>query len=151
MDLPWLLVLLLALLLVAMFAAWWWERGRMGRGSRARQRVASEGEVDAEALVEEAGYVVMDRQVWAEWTMVVDGVEHVVTCRADLLVEREGELYIAEVKTGRSAPDPCRPATRRQLLEYALAFDVDGLLLVDMAAAEIHAVRLPLRARGPPG
>ena len=33
---------------------------------------------------------------------------------------------VAEVKTGRLAPRIDTPATRRQLLEYRLAFDVDG-------------------------
>lgn len=149
MDLPWLLVLLLALLLVGMAAAWFWERGRLARGNRGRQRVAAAGEAAAEDLVEDAGFTILERQVWAEWVMVVDGVDCVVGCRADLLVERDGERYVAEVKTGALAPDPCRPATRRQLLEYALAFDVDGLLLIDMVAAEIRSVRLPLGARGP--
>ena len=117
MDLPWLFVLLLALLLVGVVAAWLWERGRVARGNRGRQRVAAAGEAGAEALVEEAGFTVVERQAWAEWVMEVDGVDCVVGCRADLIVERDGELYVAEVKTGALAPDPCRPATRRQLLE----------------------------------
>ena len=42
-------------------------------------------------------------------------------------------------------------ATRRQLLEYALAYDVDGVLLVDMTAGRLHQVEFPtLDRRAPP-
>jgi hypothetical protein len=58
--------------------------------------------------------------------------------------------YIAEVKTGRAAVRLDTAATRRQLLEYRVAFDVDGVLLVDAEAGEIRLVEFPL-SRGRPG
>ena len=64
-------------------------------------------------------------------------------CRADLLVERDGRLYVADVKSGALATDPTLPATRRQLLEYLLAYEVDGALLVDMEARQIREVVFP--------
>ena len=80
----------------------------------------------------------------------VDGESWEVLCRADLLVEdADGARFVAEVKTGRMAPEPTRPATRRQLLEYWLVFPVDGVLLVDMAAGRVRAVRFnPAAMRG---
>lgn len=149
MDPAWLLVVVLLVLLAAALLAWAWERGRMGRGNRARQRVALRGETDAERLLGAAGFQILERQAAARWTLWVDGEPVEVGCRADLLVERDGDLFVAEVKTGELAPDPARPATRRQLLEYHLAFEVDGLLLVDMSARRIREVRLPY-ATGPP-
>ncbi|MCB9672668.1 MAG: PD-(D/E)XK nuclease family protein [Alphaproteobacteria bacterium] len=138
--LPWLL-LLLALL------GWWWATGRVGRANRQRQRVASAGEATAEDLLAEAGFEVLDRQVTARWALLVDDEPVEVTCRADLVVEREGERFVAEVKTGAVAPDPARPATRRQLLEYALVFDVTGVLLVDVPEGRIRRVAFPGVAR----
>jgi hypothetical protein len=43
-------------------------------------------------------------------------------------------------------------ATRRQLLEYRLAFDVDGVLLVDVETGEVSEVEfnLPTEIRPPP-
>jgi hypothetical protein len=41
------------------------------------------------------------------------------------------------------APQPRHGATRRQLLEYRLAFDVDGILLVEPEHALIREVRFP--------
>ena len=136
------------LLLLALFA-WWWETLRGSRRSKARLRVAAKGESDAEALLADAGYEILDRQVRRVWSLEIDGELIDVICRADLLVARAGREFIAEVKTGNFAPDPSRPATRRQLLEYQIVFPVDGVLLVDMVARRIHTVHFP--ALGPDG
>jgi hypothetical protein len=61
------------------------------------------------------------------------------------MVLRGGRRFVAEIKTGDQAPDPSFPATRRQLLEYQLVFEVEGLLLVDMAAGRVRTVSFPAR------
>jgi len=63
--------------------------------------------------------------------------------RADYLVERGGELLVAEVKTGEEAPSLETAATRRQLLEYHVAFAVDGVLLVSPEQGTIQRVAFP--------
>ena len=95
-----------------------------------RNAQAIRGESVAEQLLESHGFTILQRQVRGTWQIYVDDEPVTVNLRADLLVEREEEQFIAEVKTGRLAPDPNFPATRRQLLEYQLAFDVDGVILV---------------------
>ena len=60
--------------------------------------------------------------------------------RLDLEVERSGQLYVAEVKTGTLAPDPTLAATRRQLREYAALLPDHGMLLVDMESETITEV-----------
>ncbi len=50
---------------------------------------------------------------------------------------------MAEVKTGAAAPQLSTAATRRQLLEYRVAFDVDGVLLVDAEAGRVQRVVFP--------
>ena len=47
---------------------------------------------------------------------------------------------MAEVKTGISAPLLTNAATRRQLLEYCVAYQVDSVLLVDVDAQAIREV-----------
>ena len=136
---PWLVAALLLLLAVG----WWRAATRTGRHNRRRQRTAQRGELRAERLLSDAGYRIEDRQVTARWSMWIDGEPHEVTCRADLLVRRRRRRYVAEVKTGDRAPDPTLPATRRQLLEYRLAFDVHGLLLVDVPAGRVIEVDFP--------
>ncbi|HVY49066.1 MAG TPA: hypothetical protein VHB21_24420, partial [Minicystis sp.] len=93
------------------------------------------------------GYRVLGRQVRRRYGVRVDGAEHAVDLRADYVVEHEGARFVAEVKTGRLAPRLDTPATRRQLLEYRVAFEVDGVLLVDAEAGRVHAVEFPLEAR----
>ncbi len=135
----------LTLALLGALALWWRARTRIARANRWRQRGARVGEEAAEQLLGDAGFRVLDRQVTTTWTMWVDGEPVEVRCRADLLVEqrRTRSRYVAEVKTGSRAPDPTNPQTRRQLLEYRLAFDVDGVLLVDMEARCVRTVSFP--------
>ncbi len=141
MYVSWLWIVVVALVFALLGLAWWWERGRWSRGSRARWRVAAAGEAEAVELLERAGYTVVEEQHTRLWSLRVDGEAVEVRSRADLLVERDGERFVAEVKTGDLAPNPRRPATRRQLLEYLFVFEVEGVLLVDMSARRVHEVR----------
>jgi hypothetical protein len=132
---------LLALVLFALAGRW-----RRWRGSAvARRRIerALRGESDAERLLERLGFAVLARQVGLEWAIACDGEDHVVELRADLVVERDGQRYVAEVKTGGSAPLLTNAATRRQLLEYCVAYDVDSVLLVDVEAGRVFEVSFP--------
>jgi len=133
-------LLFLAALTGVLIFGWWRAHTRSRRANRHRQRRARRGEAQAERLLKARGYRIIERQVTARWTLFVDGKPREVSCRADLLVQRRTERFIAEVKTGEHAPDPTFPATRRQLLEYQMAFPVDGVLLVDMVAGAIHRV-----------
>ena len=133
----------LVLLLVALAAA---RRWRAWRGSaRARQRSARSlrGELEAEHLLARLGFEVVARQACLEWIIACDGEDHEVELRADLLVERDGRRYVAEVKTGVSAPLLTNAATRRQLLEYCIAYQVDSVLLVDVEADCVREVSFP--------
>jgi len=133
------LVLVVAFLLL--LGRWRGQRGHRRAVQRAER--AGAGEVAAESLLESIGYTILERQVRCLWWICVDGEEEEVELRADLLVEREGARFIAEVKTGERAPDPAFPPTRRQLLEYRLAFDPYGVLLVDVEAGEVFEVDFP--------
>lgn len=137
------LILLLLLATVGFALAWIWERGRAGRASRRRVARALRGEMDAENLLDAEGFDLLDRQVRRTWRVRVDGEEAEVEVRADLLVERDGRVWVAEVKTGGIAPDPLHPPTRRQLLEYLLAFEADGVLLVDVEEGRLVEVEFP--------
>lgn len=141
---PWLVLIgVLTGLLFWAFFGWWRATTRMARGNRARQRVARKGESDAERLLESQGFTVLDRQLAHRWTLEVDGEDREVLCRVDLLVEKDGEVFVADVKTGDQAPRPHQPATRRQLLEYLLAFEADGALVVDMRRRQVRSVSFP--------
>jgi hypothetical protein len=123
------------------------------------------GERDAQELLASAGYEVLARQVEGSWTIRANGEPKTFGLRADYLVARDRRRFIAEVKTGRLAPSLAHAGTRRQLLEYGAAFDVDGVLLVDADRGTITHVEIdafaarrapqpipqqPLPAVGPP-
>ena len=133
------LALAIALVALGVWLAGWWA----GLQSRTRNRVAQRGEAEAERILAAAGYTVVARQATAQWRMAVDGEEIAVGVRVDLVVERRGRRFVAEVKTGARAPDPCLPATRRQLLEYSLVFGAADVLLVDVPARAVHTIAFP--------
>jgi hypothetical protein len=109
---------------------------------RARARRAVDGELRAEPMLRRAGYEVIDRQLRGGWVVYADGEPLQVGLRADLLVTRAGRRYVAEVKTGKLAPRLDHAATRRQLLEYRMAFGVDGVLLVDAETERVIVVEM---------
>ena len=128
---------------VVLLLLWRAAASRTGRGNRTRATRAVVAEHHAEPLLKRHGYRVVDRQVAGEVTVLVDGEERVVTCRADLLVERKRQRFVAEVKSGPNVTQPTHPSTRRQLLEYLYAFDVEGVLLVDMHRKRVVRVEFP--------
>lgn len=137
------LVLLLILIATTLAVGWWWSASKGHRRAVARAARAGAGEALAETLLEHHGYQIIDRQVRCLWWIEVDGEQEEVELRADLLVQRDGVRFVAEVKTGERAPDPAYPPTRRQLLEYALAFAPYEVLLVDVEAQDIYEVAFP--------
>jgi hypothetical protein len=136
----WDLVALLVVVIFLLIVLLWWRSGSASRASRGRVRRAIGGEQRAEELLARAGYGIEARQERAVWWMTVDGEEVEVEVRADFIVTARGRRFVAEVKTGGTAPDPTHPATRRQLLEYAHAFALGDVLLVDAEAGRIHVV-----------
>ena len=125
------LLVLLLLLCLVLALGWWFSARRGGVRSRARNAVAQGGEADAESLLEEHGFTIVDRQHRREGTLLVAGETVVFEVRVDLLLEREGQPFLAEIKTGELAPSPSHPPTRRQLREYAALFPDHRVLLVD--------------------
>lgn len=139
------LLLLIIAALAGLAALMWWRASRRaGQASRARNRRAQSGEAEAEGLLESLGYEILERQLSGEWEMEVDGEAVRAGVRADLLVQKDGLVFVAEVKTGTLAPHPSYAPTRRQLLEYWFVFGPDGMLLVDMESMVVREVRFDL-------
>lgn len=135
--------------IVAAVIALWFAAGlRRWRGSRRAKRRAARagaGEDAAALLLADAGFTIVERQARVMWAPLVDGEPVLMELRADYLVEAGDELLVAEVKTGDEAPSVETAATRRQLLEYHVAFAVDGVLLVCPERGSIHRVVFPQR------
>jgi hypothetical protein len=126
---------LVALVLARWLRAWLGSRRAVRRARRWRA-----GEDEAAEMLTAAGYRIVERQATTWWYPVVDGEPCETEVRADYVVEADGELLVAEVKTGAEAPSVGHAATRRQLLEYLVAFGADGVLLVCPERGAIHRV-----------
>ena len=129
----------LALELVRTRLRRWLERARLRRQSLR----AHDAETLAARLLVRAGYRILGAQVRGAYELSIDGRPILVTLRADYVVERRGRPFVAEVKSGQFAPSIENAATRRQLLEYRMAFAVEGVLLVDAEAGDIREVVFP--------
>ena len=113
-----------------------WIRRRLARN----RRLGARGARVAERLLRRAGYVVLEREVAASMRLVVDGAPVSFPVRADALVGRGRRLFVAEFKAGPEASRLENRSTRRQLLEYAHAFGVQSILLVDAHRRRIREV-----------
>ncbi len=145
---PWALAAV-ALIAGSGWAAWrvlrW--RASVVAGARARRGLAAESR--AASLLTRAGFSICERQPRASWWVAQDDERREVALRGDFLVQRRGRRYLAEVKTGDAAELGSSSATRRQLLEYQLAFGVDGILLVCPEREAVHHVEFLALRRGP--
>ncbi len=139
---------LIALVGAAALSALWvglvlgaWSRARRERARAARsRRRGRRGEARGLTLLARAGYRVVDTQAVAKVTVEVDGQAHTFDVRADAIVARRGRRWVAEIKAGDATASVAHRHTRRQLLEYAHAFDVHGVLLVDVPARRVREV-----------
>lgn len=138
----WIVVLAAVLVLLLVGAALQaWFAALSDRATRSQRALeAQAGEREGRVLLEAAGYRVLGEQVRLGWSYELNGEIVEALLIADFLVERRGRRYVADAKTGGAA-SLRNIATRRQLLEYQLAFDVTAVLLVDLERRAIHELR----------
>ncbi|HET6612507.1 MAG TPA: hypothetical protein VFG83_10975 [Kofleriaceae bacterium] len=126
--------------------------GRAMRRWRARWRSIKwrRGERRAEKLLAAGGYRITGRQVSHRFSLAAGGEIFEASLRADFLARRGRRRFVAEAKTGTKMSTLGCAATRRQVLEYLIAYEVDAVLLVDVDAGRITEVSLPAAVRGRP-
>ncbi len=108
-----------------------------------RFRKGLKAESAACKLLENLGYSILSTQPVLFLSLVLDQEKKKYKVRPDILVKKNGALFFAEVKTGRVAGNPLNRDTRRQLLEYSLASNSCGLLLVNMETKIVHTISFP--------
>lgn len=135
------LLALLALVVVQTLRLWW-ERSRAARRMRRNHGLGKDAEARASGLLRKYGYRVTATQCEVCYRVLVDGQPMSVHIRADFLVKKANETFVAEVKAGEESAKLTR-STRRQLLEYTKAYRIDGVLLVDMHSQRVRKVEFP--------
>lgn len=133
---------------VLAWLGWWLPRQIRRLRMRARFRRARQGERDGEAFLRALGYRIVGSQVSRLVRMSVDGAAEDVEVRVDFVAERKGRRCVVEVKTGSEAVNPAGTHTRRQLLEYAVAFPDHDIILADMEQRALRRIGFPLAAPG---
>lgn len=156
----------LLVLLLLQTVRLWWTRNAGARRIARHKKLGERGERHARRLLEEHGYRIVSSQASGSYDLLVDDQVETIRLRADFLVEspaprislfrglgrrqsgydEEPARFVAEVKSGLESGKITGRATRRQLLEYLLAFDVAGVLLVDTARSRISVVQFPERS-----
>ena len=86
------------------------------------------------------GYKILASQLREEVIIYVDGEAEKSIVRADYLVRRGWKLYVVEVKSGQQG-NAKLPSIRRQLLEYYMVYQPDGILLLDMEHKNLQEIR----------
>lgn len=122
--------------LLARIGGAWANRRRL----RKRFAHARDGEKLASQLMQQRGYRVLSYQPEVQTAILVDQRRWTYTLRADYLVQKGGKVFIAEVKTGKTAPRLSHAPTRRQILEYLISYRVHGVLLVDADKRRIRTI-----------
>lgn len=135
----WTVAVLVVMLAVSYCIGRWWLRQRR---RRIAQRALS-AERHAVGLLRSHGYTVLETQVRRVWQVQQGARCLEIPLRADALVRRGNRRYIAEVKSTALVADLKHGPTRRQLLEYALAYGTDGVLLVDMHERHVEEISFP--------
>ena len=103
------------------------------------KRKGRKGEGIAVKLLNKAGYEIIDEQVSFPGFLFENNNKIEYLVKPDFLVEKDGEKYIAEVKTGASALIQNR-STRRQILEYSHLNQNKTVLLIDIENKKIKKI-----------
>ena len=123
-------ILIISSIILFMWLGWkirlWWKNFLF---MLLRKR-GKKGEINSIKLLEKNGYRILEEQIKLNGYFFIDGALNKFDLRPDLLVEKDGVKYIAEVKTGEAA-NPFNRNTRRQLHEYSFYSKQDIILLVD--------------------
>ena len=103
------------------------------------KRKGRRGEGIAVKLLYKEGYEIIDEQIAIPGFLFENNKKIEFLVKPDFLVKKNGEKFIAEVKTGTSALIQNRN-TRRQILEYSHLNQNKTVLLVDIENRKIKKI-----------
>jgi len=107
---------------------------------RRRMKKGALAEKQAIRFLQKRGYRILDAQLQKTFTVEVNGEKQKMVVQADYLVRKKGKIYVVEVKSGKQG-DVALTHVRRQLLEYSMVYQPDGLILLDMAHHHLQEIR----------
>lgn len=117
--------------------------------SKARKKRFERGlklETEAENFLRKKGYNIINNQAIYYHNYKVNGNKKQNKLIVDYIAEKEGKTYIIEVKSGKKAISLDDKNSRRQLLEYDVVIDNDGVILLDMENKRVQLVNFQSKA-----
>ena len=113
------------------------------RAKRLKKRFSKsrQAEKEAEKVLKKNGYVIIDAQKSKPLLITIGDKIHRYLVRIDYLVRKRGKVFVVEVKSGEKIPYITNRETRRQMLEYYLAYQPYGILLLNMKNKIISEVK----------
>jgi hypothetical protein len=111
------------------------------REQRKRFERGNQLETEARLYLSNLGYEIISEQEIHYHQYKVDGENRESKLILDYVVKKDGEKYIVEVKSGKSAISLSNKNTRRQLLEYDFVIENDGIFLLDMENKKLQFVK----------
>ena len=113
------------------------------RTKRLRKRFSKsrQAEKEAEKILKRNGYAIIDAQKSKPLLVTIGDKIHRYLVRIDYLARKKGKIYVVEVKSGEKIPYITNRETRRQMLEYYLAYQPSGILLLNMKNKSISEVK----------
>ncbi|AEF94936.1 hypothetical protein Desca_2097 [Desulfotomaculum nigrificans CO-1-SRB] len=120
---------------------------KLWRSWATSRRVVKAGKAEAAArkFLESEGYTVLAVQERVPVVTKINGKPHKSHIQADLLVQKGKEIFVVDVKTGETALKPSAPDIRRQLLEYFLVYQTDGVIVLDMDNKKLYRMEFEIK------
>ncbi|HZK41001.1 MAG TPA: hypothetical protein VFC91_05540 [Atribacterota bacterium] len=113
------------------------------RAKKLRKRFSKsrQAEKEAEKILRKNGYTIIDAQKSKPILLTIGDKIHRYLVRIDYLARKRGKVFVVEVKSGEKIPYITNRETRRQMLEYYLAYQPCGILLLNMKNKSISEVK----------
>ncbi len=114
------------------------------RKAKKRSFISKRAEKTAEKWLKRNGFQVMEKQQSRPLIIKTGKTSHRYLIRTDFLVKKGGRKYIVEVKSGQKNSSITNRDTRRQLLEYFLAYQSYGIILFDIEHKKFSEIKFSL-------
>ena len=112
--------------------------------AKKRAFTSKRAEKKAEKWLKRNGFQIIDKQLSRPLIIQSGKTQHRYLIRTDFLVKKGSRKYIVEVKSGQKNSYITNRETRRQLLEYFLAYQSYGIILFDMEHKKFSEVKFLL-------
>lgn len=126
--------------LFVLIANYRWKAFLAARKRKSRFARGEKMEAKAASVLKKKGFEILEYQGQYQHHYLVDGQDRKAKLEVDYVVAKKGRTYLVEVKSGQEATRIENKSTRRQILEYSIAIENDGVFLLDMESEILQKI-----------